>query len=423
MRTLLTITLLFSISVSGQLTKAQTSANFDAAYTKEQTLLYDRSTSGDQGDIYYYDYTLDGWVSALIAEGSSRLSMCIELVQNIYDTKAASSTFPSPGTNPQYEYDDAHEGWWDSSTGAEILLDAELNLSDGHGLRNVPKLLYVLYKYPALRAMDNGSFAGSTYQTQYDLFLQFMEDMYDKWWQRHGTDGNGIYRINTHMTSHWAQISLYLYLITNDAKYKTMVDNFFTNMTAGGQSASFMEQLRVNSADANAINWSNGWGNTTGSTDHSHANADVQIMVNAYLLGWYSDTGLSTAFPDLNTDLMDRLGNTLDIVADGYDATAEWKLDGSDNSNFDAQYDDGWSMLGRFNEARQQNLETRDLTRADFLGRETVFWGTMLYNRAYLEGSLVYPEYTVATTPKRGGVNGGRSIKIGGSCAVFIVEQ
>lgn len=375
-------------------TKAQNQANFDAAWTSEESYWLNFADSDDGGDLYYVLGGIIGHTLMLRATGELKyLDAALTVIEKVIATAKYPNEFTRPGNN----FTDNYKGWQDHNegitNGVGVNNGTQVPLAESHGLRDIAELLHIMSLYPSLRT--------GTYQTRYDTILEFMEThIWDKWYSR--SSGN-IYRTYTWMASHFAKIALHLWGATGKAKYKTVIDNFMTNMSAGGRSSSMMEQFfsPPYSFNPNGVMWNGAWGDYgTRGGDHSHMNAEVAVIVDCYEMGLYKDTGLSTAYPDLNDSLIQKLCNTFIAVANGWGAVAHGYLNGTSNSNVAgagsnrSQFDYGWPRLAGYNLSVQEGAEGKDLSQQIAAKYLNVYWGCLTLGTAQREGTEVYPFIT-----------------------------
>ncbi len=362
--------------VSGLKTVAEFKADFDAYWSAEEKGWYTAiSTSGNEGDIYYLD-GIQALVTMFQATGDTDyMDDAIRLIKNIMATAKPSSSLP------QYRgYNDSYLSWHSNSstsvTGQGLSGDGgQAPLYETRGFQHVAKLLWVLYESPNLRA--------SRYQSDYQAILDFVEThIWEKWFSR---DDWVPYRLSIDGTAGWARIGFFLHKITGDSKYRLVFDRFNTNMNYGTSAKSMREILKSNSANSSGYQWTLLWsGNSyegSSVTDLDHSNRAVLLMVDAHEFGdYWTDSD------------MNKLVNTWNVFWPSGDGSSMKKfLDGT-GGNDGALVEPGWIKLGRFNKALQTRLETRNLHYAIYDQVVCLNYAELAYNRAYMGGTIVYPE-------------------------------
>lgn len=342
-------------------------ARFDIEWRRAKPFYESQLISNGPKPIRYYDFrVIDALTGILQATGDTKyldnLVWYIDGVKNLA-IKSSDGYFDWPNNDIKYQ------------------------LYDGHGLRNVFKMLWILKKYPALRSKSN-------YQAKYDEWLAwFTTHVWDKWKSR----GCGsILRSNTHMASHLgSNVALYLYLLEDDqtkkADYLSWLNAWNTDLkgkcrSAGKQGKGFRDQLRT--TDYGGYIWASPWGQMEGSTDVSHANADVQSVINQFHQGIeWTETDIKKFIKTFNC-ILDASPNP------DYANLPEF-LDSIYNSDDDNRpsVSYGWSMLGRFD--RKLHRKLHDINTRQFRATHYYnnFIAVMAYNQAYLDDALVYPEF------------------------------
>src|SRR5690606_12776973 len=157
---------------------------FDAEWNRSKSY-YENQTSGFEvnGQRRYYDMrVIDGLIAIFQATGETKyLDDFFWYLDRIKKIATRSS-----------------DGYYDWPVGG-----TNYQLYDGHGLRNVHKMLWILKKFPGIRTQSYGN---GTYQDKYDEYLPwFTTNLWDKWVSR----GKGmILRSNAHMSSHMTNVAL-----------------------------------------------------------------------------------------------------------------------------------------------------------------------------------------------------------------------
>jgi hypothetical protein len=199
-------------------------------------------------------------------------------VNNMVNSAKVSSSLGSGA------FGDSYLGW--ISQRAEVQ-GQEVALYESYCWRYVTRLLRVIRETPSL--YDN-----ATYRAQYDKLLTFTErNIFDKWFNR-GANAY-VYRVNTHMASHWGLIALNLSRITTDATrkstYLTVVNNINRNLP-NYNGAGLRKQLMAHPLNSAAYFWSDTWNSfARPGQDVSHANGMLAFVVEA------RDAGLNGRTP------------------------------------------------------------------------------------------------------------------------------
>jgi len=342
-------------------------ASFDAEWSRSLSF-YKSQSSGTEvsGQRRYYDFrVIDGLIAMVQATGDLKyIDDLVWYVDRIKNEAKQSS-----------------DGYWDWPVGGE-----NYPLYDGHGFRNIHKFLYLAKTYPAIKSRMTTA--------KYNDWLSFFTvNLYDKWKSR---GNSNLMRSNTHMSSHFASnMCLYLYLLEdNSAKkeeYLSWVNAWNKNVDSkqdwsGAPNTGFRDQLRT---VANKYIWAAKWGSNGTTTDHSHANAEVQAVVNQHHQGieWTSNdmtkfVATIDAMLDSSPDVdYSKVPYRVDAVYDSKDA--------NNRNNFNY----GWAMLGRFDSKLQIRLEEINPSQSKTSNFYNCVIGIMAYNQAYLDDELVYPEF------------------------------
>lgn len=408
-KSIVLILLLVSTFSFGQnrMSDTELQAHFDAAVAAEYNggsgvIL---STRADQGDLYFLDYFCKGYLAHFLKTGDPlSLKEVAKAYKKMIDDATPSNTHPNNSNQASYNHSDTFLALWDyyplgNDITRTVGSGGQNTLSDMHGWRNLTKFLWILKKYPSLRLLTYEG--GITYQDIYDDFLDFWEDnVYGKFYTRGGNTNKKFAAGVTWIVSHAAQQNYYAYLCTGKQKYLDITDGYYINPSVFNSSTvdkGFLEKLTTNAAVSNAIDYRGFYGQTSGSSDHSHANADVELLALMFQDGKYSNTSLSTAFPDINQDVIDRFIVSFNFIANGYgNNDPKWKINGTGNPPSKAQYNDGWPLLGRFDETLQENLESVNLNNMIY---KIGFVGTLMENAGHLDGTLAYSALAGSDTP------------------------
>ncbi|AIY13940.1 MULTISPECIES: Ig-like domain-containing protein [Cellulophaga] len=303
-------------------------------------------------EYYYLGYYVDGLIKIWQATGDNAyLDKALVLInQTISDA---------------VDVGDGYKGWPNAD-------------NDGHALwdsfywRYVATLMRIMHQSPNLRATSN-------YQKQYDNLLIFTEKNI---WDRYESQGlQTFYRVNTHMSSHWARIGMELYIITNKSKYKTVFDNIsFGEMY--NRESNLRNQFKSNPKTPNAYTWSQTW-NANYIQDTSHASAIVSFIVEAYSNNMYWDEKDVNAFDSTLNDVIWKNSN-----ADGFSYK---NVDGTGGIDYYGRLHD-WLTLGRYSRTLQDKIRDK------YTGKHLKFYGIQpigiaaLNEKILTDGAPVYPE-------------------------------
>jgi hypothetical protein len=360
-----------------------------------------------EGDSYWFIYGAEGELLAFQATG--QLSYLEAFLRHWYafqDNALPSNSFPNPNLpaytteealGKQNYYKDTYLSW--DNHGKREYDQGQTNggeypLFETHGFQCVPKMLYVLYLHPALRQTKNAR--GGTYQDDFDKILPWFEkNIWDKWFDR-GT--KNLFRSQTHITSHAANMALYLSKIhPKKLEYKYFLDDFNSDADGHGYSSypsSFRGQLRKHTySDTGTAYegyiWNPNWGKMTGATDTNHNQAEFRHIANQMMFagGYWNDADKARFLATAHWQLENSEG------------PANYKMDLSPNKK-DGQWAGmvyyGVAAWGRFDEDLQTALSTSKLyrnTKPALSARKKILVGNMMYNRAFLDGTMAYPDY------------------------------
>lgn len=338
-------------------TVAQWETLFLGSWEGEHTGTYlPYSTSRNSWKFYNLGYAIDGLGAMFEATGNTRyLDRALLYVENVIGSAVPSSSLPGS------QYKDAYLGWgaWDHPTDSSIN-GGEYPLFESYCFRYVGQLLRAMRGAPAVYG-DVG------YRARYDAILAFTKThMFEKWRSR---GSSNLYRVNTHMTSHWAFIALDLWVLTADpverARYRAVVDDI--NLHLPNYPSSLRQQMRPHPTDPAAYTWSSAWGSTTSTQDVAHGNGVLAYLVEANRHGveWTADD-------------MRRFVRTLD--AHVWPAAGQYAgaVDGSGAGN--GWFNDGFCKLGRYDAALQKRLEQHGV------GRGMQLYGNGALNARLLNG-------------------------------------
>lgn len=311
-----------------------------------------RAKSANVGQEYYFlAYYVDGLIKIWQATGeNSYLDEALKLI----------NLTVSDATNVGNGY----LGWPNNENDGYPLWDS-------YYWRYVATLLRIMHQSPNLRATED-------YQKQYEELLAFSEKNI---WERYEVQGlNNFYRINTHMSTHWARIGMELYIITGKEKYKTV----FENISYGDmiyRPSNLRNQLKPNSKVSSAVTWSQRW-DINSIQDTDHAGAIVSFIVNAYENDMY-----------WNQEDIDALKSTLkDVIwKEEFGSNFMSNVDGTGEFDLHGRIHE-WLVLGSYDSEIQERIIK------DYTGKNLTYYGIQPLGIAALnakileDGHPVYPE-------------------------------
>ena len=360
---------------------AKFKADFDAQ-TIDDARQIALSNSGVVGDLYYFDVSPYVYMFQVTGQ-DSYMDFAMELFQNTINTSTLSSTMYSTYTGYSGYYNDSYYSWGcppggdpnEVTTQCRVISSGEVVLNETRGMRTVARMLWVLSKSPTYLAKG-------TNQAKYDSQLAWFErNIWEKWMSR----GIGWhYRSHTHMSSHSASIAWFLHQITQKQEYRDFYDNWSYAgypATSSYSGANMRDNLReISLTGGNGYVWNGAWGSLTGSNDVSHANAEVETMVlGAEMNDYWTTTDMQKLIRTFNQIIFKNstYQNQAYYITGGGTAAALW--------------DQGWVQLGRFSETLQTRLENAEIL-PTYYYYQKIRIANLAYNRAYLDGTLYYPE-------------------------------
>lgn len=364
--------------------------------------------SRDNGDLYITQYVANGLFLMWQATGDDfYIQEFIVFYQGWFDRARPASEIglgDYKANNFQY-FDDDFLSWVDypratnmrrsdgmriNFTGGNLgVSHFQVSNSDGHqqyslpegtGLRTVTDALYVMFKSPKWRAKG-------TNQKKYESLLNFIEiNVWKKWETR---AGDHLYRERTHMSSHYADMAMNLYLITGKSNYFTVFDRWFTNMGAwnsypGKRNYPYYGmangQLRIHK-DGGYV-WDGVWGGK-GANDANHSNAEVGTIIRSIELG-FNYFSLKDLYKFKIT--FDRIKKDDTHGWFFIDGTSHGVKDSFLINTFDAT---GWLMLAGYYPSILENMKNFSIVGSVFRAR---LYASGAYSCAKLNGDLFYPE-------------------------------
>ncbi|WP_339629574.1 hypothetical protein [uncultured Maribacter sp.] len=343
--------------------------------------------NGDQGDIYNLD-VLQGMVALFEASGDKKyINDVIEAYTVLFNTAKPSKDLSQSGAS----FDDNYLSWWGNPNFNLTLsgIVGQQQLSESRSFMHLSRLLWVMHHSPNLRGETNSK-NGNTYQKDYEYLLNFLEtNFWDKWFARNSLifQHSGV-----DSSAAWAYIAWNLWDITNNNKFKTIYDRFNEDIGIEGVNGGMRQHLDTNSKNSSAYQWNTSFNDNPyqgrSITDHGHAARVVKFMVEDYTNGaqFYNEIDMQKLMNSISV----FWPNSLEAEGEIY-----YWMDGEFQTGYEKKRNfmpEGWMSLGRFDENLQSRFEKMFTGYFDENRTEGVFWGELAYNKAYLEGSIKYPE-------------------------------
>lgn len=306
------------------------------------------STSLDSWQFYGLAYGIDGNTAMYRATGKTQyLDRALQYVNNMVRNAKVSSSLPKS------QFKDSYLGW---ASARSDTYGQEVPLFESYCWRYVTRLLRVIRETPAL-------YNNSSYRSQYDRLLQFSEKhMFEKWYRRGAN--SYIYRVNTHMASHWAYIAMDLSRMTTSSTRKNQYLTVFNNINRDlpNYSSSLRGQMRTSPVNSSAYFWSDRWGSyARPGQDVAHGNGVLAFIVEAH------DAGMEWTASDIRA-----FTATLNSVIWPSSSRYAKYVDGSGTGT--GWFNDGLMKLGRYSTALQRRLESHSV------GNNTQFYGNGALN-------------------------------------------
>lgn len=316
---------------------------FDDSWAKEYEKALPMSTSNDSWQFYNLSYYIDANVVMYeVSKDQKYLNRALLYVNNMLNSATESKKLAKS------QYKDTYMGWANYTAPSYKNDQKEYPLFESYCWRYVTDLLFLMKK--------NGLDRNLTYQKQYNAISNFtINNIYNKWLSR---GKSNLYRSNAHMMSHWVKISMNLYLITGDTKYKAIIADFL-KMYRGNQ-----EKTSV-SSNVSSIKWKAAWNKKGQYQDVAHGNAVVDLLIHLY----DNDLGVNEAEIKELVTLFDK------IIWKSKNSYAEY-IDGTGNGS--GWFTDGYIKLGRYDASLQKRIENHTK------GRSTQFFANGALNAKYL---------------------------------------
>ncbi len=316
--------------------------NWDVNERYFQTL----SKSGDSWSNYKLATAIDSNNAMYLATNESvYIEKSIELINNCIDKAVLSSTLP----NSQYK--DGYCAWANYSHTEKIDDGKEYALFEAFLWRYVTTTLKIIYRN---NLQDNNKF-----DDDYTKILDFsITHIFKKWM---GRGKKNFYTINTNMSSHWALISLNLWVITKDKKYKNVVDDFNEKL----------ENHFVSSKDS--YSWTSYWNPKKYSAkiqDVSHGNAEVNYIIECSKeKNCFSQLKIQKLINTLNSNILNNSQTSLYIDGSGLGK---------------GRILDGFLKLGRYSRSLQDDLTHLELYEETEYYKHCQYYANMALNESIL---------------------------------------
>ncbi|RKH38428.1 hypothetical protein [Corallococcus sicarius] len=312
-----------------------------------------KSRSLDSWQFYDLAYGIDGNTAMYRATGKTQyMDRALLYVNNMVGNAKSSASLP------RSQFKDGYMGW---ASARSDTLGQEVPLFESYCWRYVTRMLRVIKETPAL-------YGNATYRAQYDRLLAFTEkNMFEKWNKR--SANSYIYRVNTHMASHWAYIAMDLSRMTTDATKKATYLTVFNNINRDlpTNTSSLRGQFITSTVNPSAYFWSATWGSKARpGQDVAHGNGVMAYLTEAHDAGMeWTDADMRKFVVTLNNVIWPSAGRYANYV-DGTGTGTGW-------------FNDGLMKLGRYNIALQRRLETHSV------GQNTQFYGNAALNVKLLD--------------------------------------
>lgn len=305
------------------------------------------SQSVDSRKFYDLAYYIDADVAIYKATGKTKYIDCaIEYINNMIDSAKKSADLPKS------QYKDDYYGWSNLSASKSNNLGKEVPLYESYIWRYVTDLLYVMKKDHLDQNAD--------FMDEYQKILDFTKiNIYEKW---HTRGKKNLYRSRTHMMSHWVKISMNLFLLTDNDKYKEIIDDFLVKFRGN-------KEFSASRKGSVSLKWKSAWKKESQKKyqDVSHGNAVIDVMISLY----EHNLGVNKEEIDNFVELFDKTvwksKNSYATYVDGSGKGSGW-------------FTDGWIKLGRFNEDLQKRIENHTK------GRSVQFFANGALNAKILLG-------------------------------------
>lgn len=313
------------------------------------------STSGNSDDYYNLAYGVDGYSAMFQATGKTAyLDKALGYIFNVIDDARPGTAFANSA------WRDSYLGWW------AVAFNEQWSKGESYLWRYVTRLLRIMKARPGLLAI-------ARYRDAYNRILAFSgQHIFDKWYNRQGKlfPLSHIYRVNTHMSAHWAYIGLDLALLTGNVTRRQRCWLVFNNINHGPvpyYGSSLRQQLIAHPVVSGGVFWNWTWGQFgTPGSDVSHAGNVVSYIVEGVECGYeWTRDDINKLIITLNGAVWPASRTTLAQYIDGSGVGNGW-------------LSDGWIKLGRFSGTLQDRFANHGV------GRTHQFFGNGALNAAVL---------------------------------------
>lgn len=316
---------------------------FNNSWEKEHKIALPMSLSNDSWQYYNLAYYIDANSTMYeVTQDLKYLDRALLYITNMIDSAKESKTFSKS------QYKDSFKGWVNYTAPSYKNDQKEYPLFESYCWRYVTDLLLVMKK--------DGLDKNPTYKNKYDSIYNFtINNIYNKWYNR---GKNNLYRSNTHMMAHWVKISMNLFLLTDDLKYKVIIDDFCEKYRGN------KEIIRLSSGK-HSIRWKSAWNQKGAYQDVAHGNAVIDLLIDLY------ENKLGITYEEI----LEQITVFDKIIWKSKGVYAKY-VDGSGKGV--GWFSDGYIKLGRYDKALQIRIENHNK------GRTTQFFANGALNAKIL---------------------------------------
>lgn len=356
----------FMNTKSGFSTYADKSKPYNGNFTNKTAIDYMVNQKNANQEYYFLAYYIDAYLSIWQATGEDKyLNRLLEIVEKTMDLAV-----PMKGRATGYLGWPMSPNYFQADQVGSTVGNEGVGLWDSYYWRFVASLVRIMHKSPKLRARNN-------YQARYKRLLDFSEKHI---WERYEKIGVGnFYRINTHMSSHWARIGMELYIVTGKSKYKTVFDNISFGKMVGWPSNM---RNQITKTSNGAYTWSANWTSRTATQDTSHGGAVVSYMTTAYDNKMYWN----------KSDIDALLTTSLKVIWPDKNGSVRKYVNGSGGNDYNGRFHE-WLHLGKYSQTMQNKIKDYYQTTGNlnYYGLEPL--GIAALNAKILsDGKPAYPE-------------------------------
>lgn len=326
--------LLFLLAPCLSVAQLRSVSEWESGFVKKSKENYKKSkklsTSTDSRKFYDLAYYIDANIAMYKATKKTiYINQAIEYTTDMIKGATQSKNLK----NSQYK--DEFYGWGSFTAPKEKNYGKEIPLYESYCWRYVSDLLCIMKK-------DKLNEKELYKESYHQIYTFTVENIYNKWLSR---GQSNLYRSNTHMMSHWVKISMNLYLMTAEQKYKVIIDDFL-NKLKGNQ------KLYNSKTVLTTVKWKSDWDNKNDVfQDVSHGNAVTDVMIALY------DNNLGVNKEEINsliklfTETVWKSKNSFAKYIDGTGKGSGW-------------FTDGFIKLGRYDANLQKKIESHNKGRS-----------------------------------------------------------